>query len=202
MNFQIRLETPGDYKETETLTRDAFWDLYKPGCVEHLIVHKIRQLRAFVQELDFVATMNNKIIGNIIYSRAKIVNDHNIENEVLCMGPLSVLPLYQKKGVGSKLICHSTDKAKEIGFKGVIILGNPDYYTRFGYKNAINYNIKTSDGHNFDAFMALELYENSLKGIEGRFYADSVFEIDNKELEEFEKKFPYKEKHVIGTQFK
>ena len=202
MNLQIRLETQSDFKETETLTREAFLDLYKPGCDEHLIVHKIRNVAAFVSGLGFVATSDNKIIGNIIYSKAKVINDHNIKHEVLCMGPLSVLPSYQKKGIGSKLIEYSIDEARDMGFKGVIIFGNPNYYNRFGYCNALKYKIKTSDGHNFDAFMALELYENSLKGIEGKFYPDSVFIIDNKELEEFEKEFPYKEKHVTDTQLK
>ena len=201
MNVHIRLETPSDFRETETFTREAFWDLYKPGCDEHFIVHNLRNIAAFVPELDFVATFDNKIIGNIIYSKAKVIDDQNIEHEVLCMGPLSVLPSYQKKGVGSKLIEHSTDKARDMGFKGVILFGNPDYYHRFGYCNAQNYNMSTSDGHNYDAFMALELYENSLQGIEGKFYADPVFVTDNKELEEFEKEFPYKEKHVTDTQF-
>ena len=202
MNLRIRLEKQSDFKKIETLTREAFWDLYKPGCDEHLIVHKIRSAESFVHELDFVATIENKIIGNIVYSKAKVINDNNIEHEILCMGPLSVLPSYQKKGIGSKLIKHSIDKAREMGFKGVIIFGNPNYYNRFSYNNALDYKITTSDGHNFKAFMALELYQNSLKGIEGKFYSDPVFIVDNKELEKFEKEFPYKEKHVIDTQFK
>jgi len=201
MKVHIRLESQRDFRETETLTREAFWDLYRPGYDEHLIVHNLRNTAAFVPELDFVTTFDNKIIGSIMYSKAKVIDDQNIEHEVLCMGPLSVLPSYQKKGVGSKLIEHSTDKARDMGFKGVILFGNPDYYHRFGYCNAQNYNMSTSDGHNYDAFMALELYENSLQGIEGKFYADPVFVTDNKELEEFEKEFPYKEKHVTDTQF-
>ncbi|HEY1404979.1 MAG TPA: N-acetyltransferase [Spirochaetota bacterium] len=202
MNLQIRLEDRNDFKETESLIRESFWDLYKPGCDEHFIIHKLRMLPAFVSNLDFVATIDNKIVGNIIYSRAKVINDNDVEHEVLCMGPLSVLPSYQKKGIGSTLINYSIKKAIEMGFKGIIIFGNPDYYTRFGYKNALIYNIKTSDGINFDAFMALELYENSLKGIEGKFYFDPVFIVAAQELEEFEKEFPYKEKHITDTQLK
>jgi predicted N-acetyltransferase YhbS len=202
MNFQIRAEMPGDYRETETLTREAFWDLYKPGCDEHLVLHKMRHVPAFVNELDFIAVSGNSIVGNIIYSKAKVINDNGIENEVLCMGPLSVLPSYQKKGIGSKLINYSISKAKDMGFKGVVIFGNPDYYNRFGYKNASNYKIKTADGNNFDAFMALELFENSLKRIDGRFHEDPVFHNTKEELEIFEKQFPYKEKHITETQLK
>ena len=200
MNIEIRLEKPEDYRETENLTREAFWDLYKPGCDEHLLLHNIRQVPSFVEELDFVAVLGDKIIGNVIYSRGKVVDELSAVHEVLCMGPLSVLPHYQDKGVGSKLVIHSTGRAGEMGFKGVVIFGNPGYYHRFGYKNASAYKITTSDGDNFDAFMALELYKESLKGVEGRFYPDPVFIVDEKELNNFEKEFPYREKHVTDTQ--
>lgn len=200
MNIEIRLETENDFKETEILTREAFWDLYKPGCDEHLVLHKIRNLPVFVKQLDFVAIADNKIVGNIVYSKAKVIDTKNIEHEVLCMWPLSVLPSYQKKWIGSKLINHSTNIAKKLWFKGVIIFGNPDYYHRFGYKNAAIFNIKTSDGSNFEPFMALELSENSLQWVSGKFYADPVFEVDNNELEIFEKQFSHKEKHVTSTQ--
>ncbi|MBF0475479.1 MAG: N-acetyltransferase [Deltaproteobacteria bacterium] len=202
MNMSIRLETPDDFRETEILTRDAFWDVYKPGCDEHLIIHKMRHIPAFVNELDFVAVYDNRIIGNIVFTRAKIVHESNAEYEVLCMGPISVSPLDQRRGVGSKLITHSFGCAARMGFRAIIIFGNPNYYHRFGFVTAQGYNIKTSEGENFDAFMALELYENSLKGIEGRFYADPVFRVNNEELEAFENEFPYKEKHVTATQLK
>ena len=188
----IRLETEDDFRETEILTRDAFWDLFQPGCVEHLMLHNLRQVAAFVPELDFVAVHENRIIGNIIYSKAKIVSQSDQDHEILCMGPLSVLPQYQRKGVGSKLFNHSVVIARKLGYKAVILFGHPEYYKRFGFVNAQKFNIKTSEGENFDAFMALELYENSLKGIEGRFYGDKVFHVDPAELEEFEKGFPYK----------
>jgi predicted N-acetyltransferase YhbS len=84
----------------------------------------------------------------------------------------------------------------------VIIFGDPEYYHRFGFVNAEKYNIQTSDGQNFEPFMALELYENSLQGISGKFYTDKVFETDSQELEEFEKGFPMREKHITDTQLK
>jgi predicted N-acetyltransferase YhbS len=201
MDINIRLESPSDFRETEILTREAFWDVYKPGCDEHLLLHKMRHVAAFIRELDFVAVYQNKIIGNIIYTKAKVVNENNLEHEVLCMGPLCVLPSCQKKGIGSRLMRHSIVRAKELGYKAIIIFGNPEYYNRFGFENAQKkYNIKTSEGENLDAFMALELYADSLKGIEGKFCADPVFKVDVKELEEFEKEFPYREKHVVAGQ--
>ena len=200
MNISIRLEEENDFKIVEHMTREAFWDLYKPGCDEHLIVHKIRKVPAFVKELNFIAYEKDRIVGNIIYSRAKVVNEENKDFEVLCMGPFAVLPSDQKKGIGSLLLKHSIEEARQLGYKAIIIFGNPDYYQRFGFRNAEKYKIQTSWGENLDAFMALELYDGSLMGISGKFYEDEVFKTENEELEDFEREFPYKEKHVTDTQ--
>ncbi len=202
MNISIRQEEEKDFKDVEYLTREAFWDIYKPGCDEHLVLHKIRKVSAFVKELDLIACDKDTIVGNIIYSRARVVNEENKEFEVLCMGPIAVLPSYQNQGIGSLLMEHSIEKARQLGYKGIVIFGNPDYYHRFGFVDAKEYNIQTSWGDNLDAFMALELYENSLKGISGKFFEDEAFKIDNAELENFEKQFPYKEKHVTDTQLR
>ena len=104
MNISIRLEKENDYRVVEYLTREAFWNLYKPGCDEHLIVHKIRKVPAFIKELSLDACDNDRIVGNIIYSKAKVINDENKKSEVLCMGPIGVLPSYQGKGIGSLLM--------------------------------------------------------------------------------------------------
>ena len=182
------------------MIREAFWNLYKPGCDEHLIVHKMRKVPAFVKELSFVAVDDDKIVGNIIYSKAKVVNHNHKEVEILCMGPIGVLPSYQGQGIGSLLMNHSIEKARQLGYKAVILFGNPRYYQRFGFANAKEYGIQTSSGENFAEFMALELYDGGLQGISGRFSEDEVFQISKDELEIFEKQFPYKEKRVTDTQ--
>lgn len=202
MNISIRLEKENDYRDVEYLTREAFWNVYKPGCDEHLIVHKIRNVPAFIKELSFVACDKDRIVGNIIYSKAKVINDENKEFEVLCMGPIGVLPSYQGQGIGSLLMKYSIEKAKQLGYKAVIIFGNPKYYHRFGFINAKEYGIQTSSGENFEAFMALELYDGSLNGISGKHYEDEVFKTEKEELEIFEKEFPNKEKLVTDTQLK
>lgn len=200
MNISIRLEEECDYRNVEHLTREAFWDVYRPGCSEHLIAHKIRKIFAFVKELSYVACDGQTVIGNIIYSKAKIISSSQQEFEALCMGPFAVLPSYQKKGVGGLLMDTSIKKAKALGFKVVVIFGNPKYYQRFGFVNSANYGITTSSGENFDAFMALELSRRALDGVSGRFVADPVFEINEAELETFDKEFPHKEKHITDTQ--
>jgi predicted N-acetyltransferase YhbS len=202
MTISIRLEEENDYRNVEFMTREAFWNVYKPGCDEHLIVHKIRKVPAFVKELCFVAYDNDKIVGNIIYSKAKVINGKNKEFEILCMGPIGVLPTYQGQGVGSLLMNCSIEKAKQLGYKAIIIFGNQNYYHRFGFKNAKKCGIQTSSGENFEEFMALELYDGALNGISGKFYEDEVFKINQDELEIFEKEFPHKEKRVTDTQLK
>ncbi len=202
MNIKIRLENEKDHKTVENLTRDAFWDLFQPGCDEHILAHKLRKAEAFIPELDFVAEEGRRIVGNIMYSRAKVIDGKGSEQEVLTFGPLSVLPSHQKLGVGSGLVNHTIKLAEEMGFKAIIIFGHPEYYHRFGFANAERFRITTSDGVNFEPFMALELYEGALRGIEGRLYLDDVFKTDPAELETFDKGFPHREKHVTDTQFK
>ena len=197
MDFVIRLEEEKDFEKVEFLTREAFWDLYGPGCDEHLIVHNLRKSTAFVKELSYVAEKDNHIIGHVIYSMAKISNGNNHDHEVLCMGPICVLPEYQGKGIGSRLLEETLKKAKKIGYNGVVIFGNPRYYERFGFGNAERYNIQTDTGENFDEFMALELQENGLQGISGKFHIDKAFVVKEDELQAFEKRFPHKEKNFI-----
>ncbi|MDM7918465.1 MAG: N-acetyltransferase [Methanosarcina sp.] len=200
MDILIRPEDESDFRNVEFLIREAFWDLYKPGCDEHLIAHNMRKSPDFVKELDYVACDGDIIVGNIIYSRAKVINDENDEFEVLCMGPLGVLPSYQKKGIGSLLMNCSIEKARQLGYKAIFLFGNPEYYKRFGFRNTREYDIQTSSGENFGAFMALELYSGSLKQVSGKFFASGSFEVAEEELENFEKEFPHKTKHVTDTQ--
>ena len=183
------------------MVREAFWDVYRPGCMEHLVVHKLKTSPALIKELDFVACDGNKIVGVIICPKSKIKNDKDEEFEVLSM-IMGVLPSYQKRGIGSALIKKVIEEARALGFKGVVIFGSPDYYLRFGFKNAKEYGIQTSGGENFDPFMALELSKKSLEGMRGRFYEVLVDFVNDKELELFEKEFSFKEKHITDTQLK
>lgn len=189
-----------DFSLTENITREAFWNIYKPGCNEHLVLHNIRNTKSYISELDLVAIFENEVIGHILSTKAKVVDSSNNEHEVLCVGPLSVLPEFQKKGIGSELMNYSITVAKASGFSGMILFGNPAYYHRFGFRNAQEYGISTKDGQNFEPFMALELQNNGLANIKGRFFEDDAFEPDPEDLIEFEKKFPYKEKLKTATQ--
>ncbi len=202
MNLLVKQINQNDFAITENITREAFWNVYKPGCSEHLVLNKLRKSQSYIKELDLVAMNNNQVVGHIISTKAKVVDSLNKEYEVLCVGPLSVLPDFQKKGIGGKLMKESIKIAKRLGFRGMILFGNPDYYHRFGFRNAKEFEITTKDYQNFEPFMALELFKNALIDVKGRFVEDESFNVDEDELIEFEKQFPYKEKLVTDTQLK
>jgi predicted N-acetyltransferase YhbS len=148
--------------------------------------------------LDYVAVYDNKIVGNIVYVEAKVKSTEN-EHTVLTFGPLSVLPEYQNKGIGSKLIEHTKQLSKEMGYKAIIIYGNLAYYQRFGFKESIHYGITNKKERYSAALLVLELYPNALNGIKGIFDEGKIYEIDKKEFEEFEKGFVKKKNKNKGT---
>lgn len=194
MDITIKNTNRENYFITENLTREAFWNLYKPGCDEHLALHNLRRRFSYISELDFIAVYNKQVIGHIISTTAKVVDSQDKENEILCVGPLSVLPEYQQQGIGSKLLIHSIEKAKKMNYNGMILFGDPDYYHRFGFKNAKEYEITTKENKNLEPFMALELKKNGLKNVSGKFFENDAFTTKEKELIEFEMKFPLKKK--------
>ncbi len=197
MNLIIRKTDKSEFFQTENITREAFWNLYAPGCTEHLVLHQLRKSKGYIGELDLLAYYNEQIVAHIISTKAKVIDNQNNENEVLCVGPFSVLPSIQKKGIGSQLLNHSISEAKQLGFKGMILFGNPDYYRRFNFRNAEEYQITTKDFQNFDPFMALELYKDGLSNTTGRFFEDEAFITTEENLSAFDKNFPVKQKGKI-----
>jgi predicted N-acetyltransferase YhbS len=142
--------------------------------------------------LNLVAEADGRIAGHIIFSRSRIEN-----HETLTFGPLSVSPEFQCRGIGKALIQHAFAEARRLGFRAVIIYGNPDYYPRCGFRRASDFGITTPDGSVFDALLVYPLYDGALDGISGRYYIDAVYEdLTPEETLEFDKKFPHKEPHV------
>ncbi len=192
MNILIRREKEEDYFTVENVIREAFWNVYKPGCDEHLMVQQLRQSKDFIPELDLIAECDGSIVGNIICSRCLVVNDENTtENrqEVIAIGPIGVLPEYQKRGIGGLLIEAAKEKAIQMKVSGIILYGDPQYYHRFGFVNAEKYKLRTPQNTNFENFMVCELSMGSLQNISGRCFESEAFEIDINNLTEFEKQF-------------
>ncbi|MEN6459963.1 MAG: N-acetyltransferase [Syntrophomonas sp.] len=120
MNITLRIEEEKDFQTVENITIEAFWNVYRPGCSEHFIVHKLRSSPAFIKELDFVAELGGEVVGNIVYSKAVVVTDAGTRHEVIGFGPLSVLPAYQKRGIGAKLMEHTVEIAKDMDLRPLL----------------------------------------------------------------------------------
>lgn len=195
----IRPETPDDYFEAEAMTRRAFWNKHRPGCDEHLFLHKLRKDTAYLPQLSRLAAADGKIVGGVWYSRA-VIRGENGEQPVLTFGPLCVDPEAQGRGVGERLVRETLVLAKEAGYAGVVIYGEPAYYPRVGFKTCDHFGITTPDGKNFPAFLAYELIPGALKA--GRFYESEVFEdLPQKELDVFDQQFPPMEKQHFPGQW-
>lgn len=193
-NLQYRKETMADYWMVENLTREAFWNQFVAGCHEHYLMNRVRGSKSFIEELDIVAELEDYVVGNIVYTKAKIIEDCGKESEVLSFGPLSVHPNFHGRGIGSRLIQISIEKAREMGYKAVLIYGNPGYYSRLGFVPAEKYGIGTPDNMYMDSLQAFEIEEGSLKNSSGTLHVDDVFVMDQKKLAEFDSGFPFKVK--------
>ena len=200
MNLSIRSETENDYRKVEELTREAFWNLYVQGCDEHYLVHKMRKHTDFIPELDFVAIFENKIVGNIMYTKSHIVDESNNRIETITFGPISVLPAFQRQGVGSALIRHSKKGAFERGYKVIIIEGHPHNYCKHGFKSSKDYNISDAEGKFPYGLLVLELEKGVLEEHNWRYYSSNVFNIDSNAADEYDKLFEVKKKEYKYTQ--
>ena len=200
MEFIIRMERPEDVIAVEALTREAFWNLHVPGCSEHLAARQLRASRDFLPELDLVAVEDGRVIGNIMFTRSRVVGSMNENYETITFGPVSVLPECQNRGVGRLLIERGLTLARETGHSAVIIYGNPDYYKKYGFRPGRNYGILTADGKYHAALLVLPLVPGALNGVSGRFLESEAFETDPEQLEAFERLFPPREKLVMPSQ--
>lgn len=200
MNITVRREEKEDYRIVEEIAREAFWNVNVPGCTEHYTIHKMRESKDCIKDLSYVALVDDKVVGSIFYTKSKIVNIFGNIEEVVTFGPISVHPDYQRIGVGSMLIRHTIECVKQLGYKAIVIYGDPRYYSKFGFRCAEIYEISTKDGKYATCLLALSLVDNMLKDVEGCFEESDVFEIDDYEFEEFDKTFEIKEKKITESQ--
>lgn len=198
--INIRNENKADYEIVEQITRKAFYNLYVPGCVEHYLVHIMREHEDFISQLDFVLELDGNIIGNIMYTKAKLTDEEGNKKDILTFGPLCVLPEYQRKGYSKILLEHSFKKAIELGYDTIVIFGSPSNYVSRGFKCCKRYNICIEDGKYPTAMMVKELIPNVLDGRKW-FYSDSpVMLIDENEAKIFDDKLENMEKEYRPSQ--
>lgn len=197
--FSVRTEREDERRRVEDLTRDAFWDVFKPGCDEHYILHHLRFSPDFVKELNCVATDGAEIAGHVAYSRAVLEHADGARTPLVIIAPLSVRPDYQKRGVGSALMRFTLKKACELGYAGVVLFGWPEYYPRFGFVPAKRFGITDEEGNSPDSFQALECQKGALKP--GILRVSSVFfDVPPEKVAAFDATFKPREKHVLPSQ--
>ncbi|MDD7379042.1 MAG: N-acetyltransferase [Lachnospiraceae bacterium] len=202
-DYMIRLETPNDYRKVENLTREAFWNVYRPGCMEHYVLHCYRDREDFVPELDFVMEKDGEIIGHVMYVRAKIQADDGREIPIMTFGPISIAPEYKRKGYGKALLDYSMEKAKKMGVGVLCMEGNIDFYGKSGFVVAstkgIHYYAEPRE-EEVPYFLLKELKEGFLDGITGVYHTPEGYFVDEKAVEKFDADFPSKEKLKLPGQ--
>jgi len=200
MRIIIRHELPTEYKEVENVTREAFWNLYVPGCSEHYLVHKMREHNDFLSILDYVAIIDKKIVGNIMYVKSAILNELNEKIDTISFGPVSVLPEYQRKCIGSALLQHSIREAKDKEYKAVIIEGYPKNYCKYGFKSSKDYTISNIAGKYPYNLLVLPLVDGIFEGHTWKYVESEVYNCDENEVEKFDKQFVEKTKEYKYAQ--
>ncbi|MDD4291419.1 MAG: N-acetyltransferase [Clostridia bacterium] len=205
-SIKIRLEKKEDFATSENLTREAFWNVYRPGCCEHFVLHRFRTDKDFVPELDFVMEKDGQIIGHIMYARAVIEADDEAI-QIMTFGPISIDPAFKRRGYGKILLDYSLEKAKEMGVGAVAITGNIGCYGKSGFVVASTKGIRYAEALPDDKvvpyFLAKELIDGFLNGVSGTFKEPDgyfVSETYPEEFERYEAGFPTKEKLKLPGQ--
>lgn len=202
-NIIIRQETPADYAAVEHLTREAFWNVYRPGCLEHYVVHVLRNDPAFVPELDLVMEQDGALIGHVLYMRAIIKADDGREIPMMTFGPISIRPDLQRRGLGKYLLDYSMEKAKELGAGILCIEGNLDFYGKSGFVLAGTRGIRyhgEPEQELVPYFLLKELHPGFLDGVTGVYHTPQGYYVDEAAAEVFDQSFPPKEKLKLPGQ--
>ena len=202
-DITIRLEKKEDYRAVENLVREAFWNVYRPGCSEHYVIHVLRDDPAFVKELDLVMELRGELIGQNMFMRTVIDADDGRTIPILTMGPIGITPERKRKGYGKKLLDASLQKAAELGFGAVLFEGNIDFYGKSGFDYAEKFGIRYHDlpeGADASFFLCKELIPGYLNGITGVYQTPQGYYVEDADVEAFDKDFPAKEKQKLPGQ--
>ena len=204
--MNIRLEQPGEERMVENLTREAFWNVYRPGCTEHYVLNQYRTNPDFIPELNLVMEEDGRLIGHVMFSRAELVLDDGTKRPSWTFGPISIHPDYQRKGYGLKLLQHALEKARQLGIGFLCMEGNINFYRHAGFdlasKLGIHYHAEPRDAE-VPYFLAQELIPGWLNGIEATYCPPRGYFVADEHPEAFaayEANFSPKEKHLLPGQ--
>ena len=202
-DIKIRLERKEERRTVENLVREAFWNVYRPGCLEHYVLHELRNHPDFIPELNYVLEKDGKIIGQNVFVRAVVRADDNRNIPIAAMGPICIAPEFERQGYGKILLDYTMEKAREYGIKALCFEGNIDFYGKSGFDYASKFGIHyhgLPEGADASFFLCKELEEGYLNGISGEYAPPECYLVDESEAEEFDKTFPQKEKLKLDGQ--
>jgi len=199
----IRKETTGDYRAVETLVRESFWNVYRPGCLEHFVIHRLREDPAFVKELDFVMELDGRIIGQNMFMHALIHADDGREIPIMTMGPICIANDLKRQGYGKQLLVYSVEQAKSLGCGALCFEGNIRFYGKSGFGYASEKGIRyhgLPEGADASFFLCKELIPGYLDGVTGVYAPPEGYFVDEAACEEFDRQFPPMEKLKLPGQ--
>ena len=202
-DYIIRLERKEDHAKVENLVREAFWNVYRPGCLEHYVLHQMRDAEDFVPELNFVLEKDDEIIGQNVFVKAKITADDGREIPIMTMGPICIAPEYKRQGYGKILLDYSLEKAAEFGAGALCFEGNIDFYGKSGFTFASELGIRyhgLPEGEDASFFLCKELIPGYLDGITGEYATPQIYFVDEAEADVFDQRFPDKKKLKLPGQ--
>ncbi|SDZ77153.1 Predicted N-acetyltransferase YhbS [Pseudobutyrivibrio sp. ACV-2] len=202
-DYTIRLEEKKDYREVENLVRESFWNVYRPGCSEHYVIHVLRDDEAFIPELDFVMEKDGALIGQNMFMKTIIEADDGRVIDILTMGPIGITPKLKRQGYGKAILDYSLEKATAMGFGAVLFEGNIDFYGKSGFDYARKFGIRYHDlpeKADDSFFLCKELIPGYLDGITGVYQTPQGYYVSDEDVEEFDKAFPPKEKLKLPGQ--
>ena len=202
-DYTIRQEKKEEQREVENLVRESFWNVYRPGCSEHYVIHVLRDDPAFVKELDFVMEKDGVLIGQNMFMRTVINTDDGRVIPVLTMGPIGITPELKRHGYGKKLLDYSLEQAAAMGFGAVLFEGNIGFYGKSGFDYARNFGIRYHDlpeGADDSFFLCKELIPGYLDGITGVYQTPQGYYVDDADVEAFDRDFPPKVKLKLPGQ--
>ena len=202
-DITIRRERENEHRAVETLVREAFWNVYRPGCLEHYVLHCLRDDPAFVPELDFVMEKDGELIGQNMFMRAVIRADDGRDIPIMTMGPIGIAPAYKRQGYGKILLDYSLERAAALDCGALCFEGNIDFYGKSGFTYARSFGIRYHDlpeGADDSFFLCRELIPGYLDGITGEYGPPAGYFVDEQAAEEFDRTFPPKKKEKLPGQ--